>query len=208
MLTLTCCQDHILTENIWFVCSETSYSGGERRCHRCGTTKRPITEDRATQPMEAGGWVSQFHHFRKKTFMIISHLSRNLVIKIFALFRHFFGDDKQTPPIFTLSEYMNKLCPRQSFCILLYATLVVAVLTNIRYVARASQERGRRRSRRRTGFWVFQSLDNGEQQHQVCSKCCFFVSAVFWGSPCCLFISLIRRENIPKLGSIGGAAIA
>ena len=27
MLTLTCCQDHILTENIWFVCSETSYSG-------------------------------------------------------------------------------------------------------------------------------------------------------------------------------------
>ena len=23
MLTLTCCQDHILTEDIWFVCSET-----------------------------------------------------------------------------------------------------------------------------------------------------------------------------------------
>ena len=38
MLTLTCCQDHILTENIWFVCSETSYSGYERRCYRCGTT--------------------------------------------------------------------------------------------------------------------------------------------------------------------------
>ena len=33
MLTLTCCQDHILTENIWFVCSETSYSGVERRCY-------------------------------------------------------------------------------------------------------------------------------------------------------------------------------
>ena len=58
-LTLTCCQDHILTENIWFVCSETSYSGDERRCYRCGTNKRPITEDRASQPMEAGGWVSQ-----------------------------------------------------------------------------------------------------------------------------------------------------
>ena len=40
MLTLTCCQDHILTENIWFVCLETSYSGDERRCHRCGTTDR------------------------------------------------------------------------------------------------------------------------------------------------------------------------
>ena len=36
-MTLTCCQDHILTENIWFVWSETSYSGDERRCHRCGT---------------------------------------------------------------------------------------------------------------------------------------------------------------------------
>ena len=59
MLTLTCCQDHILRENIWFVCSETSYSGDERRCHRCGTNERTITEDRATQPMEAGGWVSQ-----------------------------------------------------------------------------------------------------------------------------------------------------
>ena len=27
MMTLTCRQDHILTENIWFVWSETSYSG-------------------------------------------------------------------------------------------------------------------------------------------------------------------------------------
>ena len=27
---LTCCQDHILTENIWFVWSETSYSGDRR----------------------------------------------------------------------------------------------------------------------------------------------------------------------------------
>ena len=38
--TLTCCQDHILTENIWFVWSETSYSGDERRRYRCGTTKQ------------------------------------------------------------------------------------------------------------------------------------------------------------------------
>ena len=43
----------ILTENIWFVWSETSYSGDER-CH--GTTNHPTnSEDRATQPMEAGG---------------------------------------------------------------------------------------------------------------------------------------------------------
>ena len=55
-MTMTCCQDHILTENIWFVWSKTSYSGDERRCHGCGTTEqRTISEDRATQPMEAGG---------------------------------------------------------------------------------------------------------------------------------------------------------
>ena len=51
-MTLTCWQDHILIENIWFVWSKTSYSGDERRCHGCGTTEqRTISEDRATQPM-------------------------------------------------------------------------------------------------------------------------------------------------------------
>ena len=59
MLTLTCCQDHILTENIWFVWSKTSYSGDKRRCHYAGRTDKRTSEDRATQPMEAGGWVSQ-----------------------------------------------------------------------------------------------------------------------------------------------------
>ena len=39
-MTLTCCQDHILTENIWFVWSKTSDSGDKWRCHRCGTTER------------------------------------------------------------------------------------------------------------------------------------------------------------------------
>ena len=56
MLTLTCCQDHILTENIWFVCSETSHvkiRGDVTDAEQ--TTGRPITEDRASQPMEAGG---------------------------------------------------------------------------------------------------------------------------------------------------------
>ena len=38
MMMLKWCKDHILTENIWFVWSETSYSGDERRCHGCGTT--------------------------------------------------------------------------------------------------------------------------------------------------------------------------
>ena len=66
MLTLTCCQDHILTENIWFVWSETSYSGDERRCHGCGRNEQQTNiEDRATQPMEAGGWVLHIYFHKK-----------------------------------------------------------------------------------------------------------------------------------------------
>ena len=44
-------------ENIWFLWSKTAYSGDERRCHYAGRTndERRTTEDRATQPMEAGG---------------------------------------------------------------------------------------------------------------------------------------------------------
>ena len=40
MVTLICCQDHMLEENIWVVWSETSCSGDERRCDRCGTNKQ------------------------------------------------------------------------------------------------------------------------------------------------------------------------
>ena len=49
-MTLTCCQDYILTENIWFVWSETSYSGDERRCNGCGTNER--TNDERTLKIE------------------------------------------------------------------------------------------------------------------------------------------------------------
>ena len=60
-MLLTHCQDHNLTENIWFVWSRTSYSGDKRRCHRCGTyghtDDKQTREDRATQPMDAG-WLS------------------------------------------------------------------------------------------------------------------------------------------------------
>ena len=57
MLALTRYQDHILTENIWFVWSKTSYSGDKRKC--CNTGRQPnertISEDIDTQPMDAGG---------------------------------------------------------------------------------------------------------------------------------------------------------
>ena len=50
-MTLTCCQDHMLTENIWFVWSETSYSGDERRCYRCGTTEQTLKIELLSQWM-------------------------------------------------------------------------------------------------------------------------------------------------------------
>ena len=41
-MTLTCCQDHILTETIWFVWSETSYSGDKMRCYNAGQTNEQL----------------------------------------------------------------------------------------------------------------------------------------------------------------------
>ena len=35
--------DQELSENVWFVWSETSYSGDERRCYRCGTNEQQRT---------------------------------------------------------------------------------------------------------------------------------------------------------------------
>ena len=51
---------------MWFVWSKTSYSGDNRRCHYAGRRGQQTTEDRANQPMEAGGWVSQLSDFWKK----------------------------------------------------------------------------------------------------------------------------------------------
>ena len=53
MLTLTRCQDHILTENIQFVWSETFIM--EMRGGVTDAEQQTNIEDRATQPMEAGG---------------------------------------------------------------------------------------------------------------------------------------------------------
>ena len=38
------CQDHILTENMWFVWSKTSYSGDKRRCHQAGRTNERVLQ--------------------------------------------------------------------------------------------------------------------------------------------------------------------
>ena len=78
MLTLTCCQDHILTENIWFVWSKTSNCGNE--CYRCGTNnKQTLKIELLSQwKLEAEfrnivhnefsiKFVELCHHDRKKT---------------------------------------------------------------------------------------------------------------------------------------------
>ena len=63
MLTLTGCQDHILTENI-FVWSETSYGGDERRCYRCGTNKRTTKQTLKIELLSQ--WMLEAE-FRKNT---------------------------------------------------------------------------------------------------------------------------------------------
>ena len=57
MMMMKRCQDHILTENIWFVWSETSYSGDKWRCYWCRTDGqwKIVLLSRWT----VGGWVSQ-----------------------------------------------------------------------------------------------------------------------------------------------------
>ena len=45
------------TENIWFVCSETSYGGDERRCYQCGTNDRTLKQFGGT--LKANGGVIQ-----------------------------------------------------------------------------------------------------------------------------------------------------
>ena len=74
-MTLTCCQDHILTENIWFVWSETSYSGDERRCYRCGTTKRP--NDKQTLKIELLSQWKLEAEFRKNKVKVQARITES-----------------------------------------------------------------------------------------------------------------------------------
>ena len=55
-MTLTCCQDHLLTENIWFGLYGLKHHIVEMRggVTDAGRTTTNI-EDRATQPMDDGG---------------------------------------------------------------------------------------------------------------------------------------------------------
>ena len=67
MVTLTCCQDHILTENIWFVWSETSYSGDKMRCYNAGRTNEQLKIELLSQwKLEA-----EFHNEQRN---VLSHL--------------------------------------------------------------------------------------------------------------------------------------
>ena len=79
-MTLTCCQDHILTENIWFVWSETSYSGDERRCYRCGTN-----DDKQTVKIELlSQWKleAEFRNFDSRAKCIPRTIPRIYLISV------------------------------------------------------------------------------------------------------------------------------
>ena len=52
---MTRCQDHILTENIWFVCSKTAQ---RRDVNDAGRNDK--REDNATQPMD--DWKAEFRN--------------------------------------------------------------------------------------------------------------------------------------------------
>ena len=69
-MTLTCCQDHILTENIWFVWSKTSYSGDKRRCHYAGRT----TNDEHVKIELLSQWMleAEFRNFERHIKQVIS----------------------------------------------------------------------------------------------------------------------------------------
>ena len=53
------CQDHILTENIWFAWSKTWYRAGER-CHQAGRTTNEQGKIVYSASRLLEGWVSQF----------------------------------------------------------------------------------------------------------------------------------------------------
>ena len=94
-MTLTCCQDHILTENIWFVWSETSYSGDERRCYRCGTNDQTVKIELLSQ------WKLEAE-FRKNR----SNLETKLFINVIRALR-----------VSSVIHFSSPSCQRQVSCI-------------------------------------------------------------------------------------------
>ena len=54
-MMLTCCQDHILAENMYGLKHHIVEISGDVTDAGQTTNKRTNIEDRATQPMEAGG---------------------------------------------------------------------------------------------------------------------------------------------------------
>ena len=94
MLTLTCCQDHILTENIWFVWSQTSYSGDKWTSYECGTddkqtNKQTTSKDKATQLLIC---IS----LRLAILLFWALIRSRLIV----FFNRLFGNDESTCPFF------------------------------------------------------------------------------------------------------------
>jgi len=92
---------HHLSENIWFVWSKTSYSGGKRRCYQAGQTtneRQTTMEDSATQPL--GCWKAEF---RNDVFFKVSMQNHSRTSKTcFTL-----GEDIQTRITFQFGHCSN-----------------------------------------------------------------------------------------------------
>ena len=68
--TTTYFQDHILTENIKFVWSKTSYSGDKTGCHQAGRTNQP-NEKGKIEPL--GSWKAEFRNMLENKTLFSIH---------------------------------------------------------------------------------------------------------------------------------------
>ena len=89
LMMMTRCQDHILTENMRFVWSKTSYRWDKWRCYHAGRRRTTKREDRATQRWILEGWVSQNLILSDKCYHVIqTGQTLSLQVKRRDLFHH------------------------------------------------------------------------------------------------------------------------
>ena len=78
----THCQDHILTENIWFVWSRTSYGGDKWRCYRCGTYRQTNKQGKIVLLSQwmLDGRVSQYSIHSCENPTVLTNIRKRLLL--------------------------------------------------------------------------------------------------------------------------------
>ena len=123
MLTLTCCQDHILTENIWFVCSETSYSGDERSCKPI-RDKRPKDEKQWRLSYSANGSWGLSFAILASAVSILSPLECHMCVSIMTFLALSWEHSLCIRPGCVWFFFQPKMSPRRMLIILSEAVLL------------------------------------------------------------------------------------